>query len=297
MYDLNELKTFVSVMETGNLKDSAQALGVSKSTLSRRINHLETVLNQPLLRRQANRLIANEAGLQFLPFAKKMLAIADDGLKAVEDLKGEVTGKLTVYVHNILIRGWFSNRMFEFLDKYPGVNMEVKTGNNVSQGSSANDVSIWVGKPTDEGLKAEKIGQLTQGVYASPRYLEERGEFTHPSELNQCAWVDMIKNDENSICLDNEKEGRVCFSVPDSRLIVDQFTLHVDAMIRGNGVGILPHYLVDMRARHHADSLVNCLPDWRADPMPVYIQYPYGHLPKKLQVLINYLKEESQHFY
>lgn len=297
MYDLNEVKTFVSVMETGNLKDSAQALGVSKSTLSRRINHLETVLNQPLLRRQANRLIANEAGLQFLPFARKMLEIADEGQKAVEDLKGEVSGKLTVYVHNVLIRGWFSNRMFEFLDKHPGVNMEVKTGNNLSQGLAGNDVSIWVGKPVDEGLKVEKIGELSQGVFASPHYLEEVGKITHPSDLNHYAWVDMSKNDEHSICLDNETDGKVCFEVPESRLVVDQFTLHVDAIVRGNGLGILPHYLVDMRSKYHADSLVNCLPEWRAEPMPVYLQYPYGHLPKKLQVLIDYLKDESQHFY
>ncbi|MFI8619532.1 LysR family transcriptional regulator [Marinomonas sp. NPDC078689] len=297
MYDLNEVKTFVSVMGTGNLKESALELGVSKSTLSRRINHLETVLNQPLLRRQANRLIANEAGLQFLPFARKMLEIADEGLKAVEDLKGEVTGKLTVYVHNVLIRGWFSSRMFEFLDQHPGVNMEVKTGNNLVQGLSGNDVSIWVGQPADEGLKAEKIGELSQGVYASPQYLEETTHIQHPSELHHYAWVDMIKNDEGSICLENDVDGKVCFEVPESRLIVDQFTLHADAIVRGNGVGILPNYLVDMRAKHHADSLVNCLPDWRADPMPVYIQYPYGHLPKKLQVLINYLKEESRHFY
>ena len=108
MYDLNELQAFVSVMKTGSLRKSAHKLGVSKSTLSRRISHLEGAVNQPLLRRQANQLLANEPGIKFLPYAEAILKTALEGQLAIEELKEEVSGSITLYVHDALVRGWFS---------------------------------------------------------------------------------------------------------------------------------------------------------------------------------------------
>ncbi|MCA1771842.1 MAG: LysR family transcriptional regulator, partial [Halomonas sp.] len=63
MHDFDELKAFAEVMASGSLTRSAHKLGLAKSTLSRRISHLEARLDQPLLRRQANRLLPTEAGL------------------------------------------------------------------------------------------------------------------------------------------------------------------------------------------------------------------------------------------
>lgn len=297
MYDLNEVRTFVSVMETGSLKESAQQLGVSKSTLSRRISHLEQALNQPLLRRQANRLFANEAGIKFLPFAQKMLNVADQGHKAVEELKEEISGSLVVYVHTTLVRGWFSSLMFDFLEEFPQVNIEVRTGNQSSQEIKSNDICVWVGEPTNEQLRSEQIGTLSQGLYASAEYLERIGMLNHPSELNQYAWVDTLKNEQNNIMLEHETQGDVSFDLPKSRLTVDQYILHAEAIIRGKGVGLLPHYFATKHLNRHPEVFVSCLPEWKGKPMPVYLQYPFGHLPKKMQTLIQHLREEAKAFY
>ena len=140
MYDLNEVRTFVSVMETGSLKESAQKLGVSKSTLSRRINHLEHALSQPLLRRQANRLFANEAGIKFLPFAKKMLTVADEGHKAVEELK---EGKEPSLDDLLREQTEVEMRMPALLpDEYiPDVNTRLSMYKRIARVSSASDLS------------------------------------------------------------------------------------------------------------------------------------------------------------
>ncbi|BDX01936.1 MAG: LysR family transcriptional regulator [Marinomonas sp.] len=297
MYDLNEVRTFVSVMETGNLKESAQQLGVSKSTLSRRISHLEDALKQPLLRRQANRLIANEAGIKFLPFAKKMLNVADEGHKAVEELKEEVSGSIVAYVHTTLVRGWFTGLMFDFLDEFPQVNIEIRTGNQLFQEIKSNDICVWVGEPTNDQLRSEKIGELSQGLYASTAYLERIGMLNHPAELNHFAWVDTLKNDQNNITLDHETQGNVSFELPPSRLTVDQYALHADAIARGKGVGLLPHYFAKKHLHRHPDVFVSCLPEWKGKTLPVYLQYPFGHLPKKMQTLIQHLREEAKAFY
>jgi DNA-binding transcriptional LysR family regulator len=284
-------------METGSLKESAQELGVSKSTLSRRISHLEEALKQPLLRRQANRLIANEAGIKFLPFAKKMLNVADEGYKAVEELKDEISGSLVVYVHTTLVRGWFSGLMFDFLEEFPQVNIEVRTGNQLFQEIKSNDICVWVGEPVNDQLRSEQIGALSQGLYASSAYLERIGMLNHPTELNHYAWVDTLKNEQNNITLEHETEGGVSFDLPQSRLTVDQYILHAEAIIQGKGVGLLPHYFAEKHLDRHPEVFISCLPEWKSKPLPVYLQYPFGHLPKKMQTLIQYLREEAKSFY
>lgn len=297
MYDLNEVRTFISVMETGNLKESAQKLGVSKSTLSRRISHLEQALSQPLLRRQANRLFANEAGIKFLPYAKNILKMADEGYKAVEELKDEISGSLIVYVHTTLVRGWFSGLMFDFLDEFPQVNIEVRTGNQLFQETKSNDICVWVGEPVNDQLRSEQIGSLSQGLYASSKYLERKGMINHPTELNHYAWVDTLKNEQNNITLEHKTEGDISIDLPQSRLTVDQYILHAEAIIQGKGVGLLPHYFADKHIKRHPEVFVSCLPEWKGTALPVHLQYPFGHLPKKMQTLIQYLREEAKGFY
>ena len=105
MYDLEELATFADVMESGSLTVSARRLGVAKSTLSRRIAHLETRLDQPLLRRQANRLMPTEAGGLFLGYAREMLRIAEQSHLALDDLKAEISGEVVVKVPSALAPG------------------------------------------------------------------------------------------------------------------------------------------------------------------------------------------------
>lgn len=297
MYDLNEVKTFVSVMETGSLRDSAFELGVSKSTLSRRISNLEQALNQPLLRRQANRLIANEAGIKFLPFAKMMLKIATDGHKAVEELKDEVSGELTVYVDNSLIRGWFTSLMFQFLEDFPEVNITVRTVESFDKTLTGNDIVIWIGEPNENQLKTEKIGQLTQGLYASKRYHDQIQPLAHPEDINQNRWISAFHFIGEEIQFDHKTEGSVNVKIPKSRLKADQYNLHLDAIVRGKGIGILPSFLAERHAIYHPNTLTPCLPEWTVAALPVFLQYPYGHLPKKLKVLLETIKEKSGLFF
>ena len=60
-----------------------------------------------------------------------------------------------------------------------------------------------------------------------------------------------------------------------------QYILHAEAIIRGKGVGLLPHYFAEKHLKRHPEVFVSCLPEWKGKSLPVYLQYPFGHLPKK----------------
>jgi len=145
MYDFDELAAFADVMTTGSLTRSAQKLGLAKSTLSRRISQLEARLNQPLLRRQANRLIPTEAGLLFHQYCTELLAMAAHSQEALAELREEISGKVTLEVHGALARGWMAGVMDAFLTRYPKVELTLHTRETPPSKMHSNSVHIWLG--------------------------------------------------------------------------------------------------------------------------------------------------------
>jgi len=291
VYNFDELKAFTIVMESGNLSISARRMGVAKSTLSRRIGQLEVQLGQPLLRRQGNRLLPTEAGSLFLDYAREMLRIAEQSQLALDDLKAEISGVIVVKVHSALARSFMARQAARFLERHPKANLEVLTLSSAPAVPDGSAIHLWVGAVAECGLRQETLGWITRGVYANPDYLLHRGTPTHPHELKNHAWIDLLGDTESGITLSHPHHGRYHLQSADSRLRVDQLALHADAIARGQGVGLMPHWMAERRLRHHPDTLVQCLGEWQASPLPVTLLYPYGHQPRKITALIEQLRQ------
>ena len=292
MYDLNDLKSFVSVVESGNLSASAKELRVSKSTLSRRISHLEDVMHQPLMRRQANRMLINDAGRTFLPFAQNILETVERAHLKVDELKETVSGKLNFALFSGLNRSWVNRELFNYLATYPDVNVEVYTLTGLDGLRADTDLAIWMGEVNDSSFKAELLGQMSCGLYASKDYIARAGTPNTLAELehHDCLNVHNFYASGPCLSLFNEQEGDCEVVMPRSRLTTDLLSFHIDGIVNGRGIGVIPNEMVAARAKHHPDDMMRVLPEWHAPSIPLYLLYPYGHLPKRCQALIQQLK-------
>lgn len=291
MYDFDELAAFADVMATGSVTRSAQKLGLAKSTLSRRISQLEARLNQPLLRRQANRLIPTEAGLLFHTYCTELLSMASHSQEALAELREEISGKVTLEIHGALARSWMAPVVNAFLNSYPKVELELRTRETPPTKMHSNSVHVWLGFTNECGLNQECLGHLTRGLYASPRYLAENGSPTHPDELPQYAWIDLLSTASNGLTLHHARYGDYLFDPPRSRLRVDLTALHIDAIAGHQGIGLLPHWLVKRREEHHPGELVPCLVGWEPTPLPINLLYAYGHQPRRTNALLDFLRQ------
>ncbi|TDP00502.1 LysR family transcriptional regulator [Marinomonas balearica] len=291
MYDLNDLQSFAMVMETENLTESARLLGVSKSTLSRRISNLEGILGQPLLLRHANKMSANDAGRAFFPFAKKILDTAKQGKKTLDHLQDEVVGEVDVTVFSSFARSWFPNEVLSFLDKYPDVSINLRTDSILSHDIKS-DITLWLGEIKDTHLKAELLGQVSCGLYISSGFSSRYKNPETIKELEDLPWVNLhnlyTPSDELELC--HNEQGMEAISIPRSRLLSDQIGMQMEAIVSGNGVGILPDYMAERREKHHPGDLIRVFPDWQLPSLPMYLIYPYGHLPKRIQAFLQHLR-------
>ena len=291
MYDFDELTAFADVMTTGSLTRSAQKLGLAKSTLSRRISQLEARLNQPLLRRQANRLIPTEAGLLFHTYCTELLAMAAHSQEALAELREEISGKVTLEVHGALARSWMASAIDAFLKRYPKVELTLHTRETPPTKMHSNSVHVWLGPTHECGLNQERLGELSRGLYASPGYLAVADSPSHPEQLKNHAWVDLLASTSNGLQLLHSELGEYAFSPPRSRLRVDLTALHIDAIACGQGIGLLPHWLVEKREQHHPGELINCLPGWEPAPLSVTLLYAYGHQSRRINALLEFLRD------
>ncbi|MFC7366894.1 MULTISPECIES: LysR family transcriptional regulator [Vreelandella] len=291
MYDFDELSAFADVMSTGSLTRSAHKLGLAKSTLSRRISQLEARLEQPLLRRQANRLIPTEAGLLFHSYCTELLAMAAHSQEALAELREEISGKVTLEVHGALARGWMAGVVDAFLTRYPKVELTLHTRESPPTKMHSNSVHIWLGATHECGLNQERLGHLTRGLYANPSYLAKAGYPKHPNELKTHAWIDLLDTSSNGLLLHHPQHDDYLFHAPRSRLRVDLTVLHIDAIAYGQGIGLLPHWVVGKREQHHPGDLVGCLPGWEPTPLPITMLYAYGHHSRRVNALLDFLRE------
>lgn len=291
MNDLKELTAFALVLRTGSLTAAARELDLPKSTISRRIQHLELSLDQSLLRREGNRVEPTEAGTLLARYAQQILSIADRGQEALEAIRQEVSGELLLYIHTAFIRGWLMPIVEDFMARHEGIRVMLRTCNTFPEPDNRDAICLWLGAPpASSTMRAEQVGSLARGIYAHPEYLHRWGSPTHPRELHQHHWIDLIGDSETEVTLSHAEQGSFAAPTPPSRLRVSELVLHTDAISRGRGLGILPHWLVGLRERAHPGELAASLPGWEATPQPVHLLYPHGQLPRRSIAFLDALR-------
>ena len=81
--DIDLLRTFLEIVETGHFIRAAERLNVTQSTVSARIKELESRLGQPVFQRGRSGASLTGAGRHFLPHATAMLRIWRQARQAV----------------------------------------------------------------------------------------------------------------------------------------------------------------------------------------------------------------------
>ena len=122
--ELRQLKYFVKSAEYLNFSVAAKHLYITQSTLSQQIKQLEFELGFELFLRNSRHISLTEAGEEFLPFARKTIVDAEDGVQRLHDLQHVKTGTLKVGVtyslSTVLTEG-----MISFMKAFPGIKLEV----------------------------------------------------------------------------------------------------------------------------------------------------------------------------
>lgn len=122
--ELRQLKYFVKSAEYLNFSVAAKHLYITQSTLSQQIKQLEFELGFELFFRNSRHISLTEAGEEFLPFARKTILDAEDGVQRLNDLQRVKVGTLRVGV-TYSLSSVLTEGLISFMKEFPGIKLEI----------------------------------------------------------------------------------------------------------------------------------------------------------------------------
>jgi DNA-binding transcriptional LysR family regulator len=128
--NIEEIKTFLAVVELGGVTRAARRLHRSQPAISRRLGILERDLGAPLFERLRGRAPLTEAGSAFLPHAEAVLASLRDGRDAVRALQAGIEGVISLALVGTLADTHIVEALRRFAAKFKNVRLELRTASS-----------------------------------------------------------------------------------------------------------------------------------------------------------------------
>lgn len=263
---------------------------MSVTMVSNHIQSLEDRLGARLLNRTTRKVSLTEIGKAYYERSRQILMDLDEADRIADALHSTPRGTLRVYTNTHIVR--FLSPVFdEYLSLYPGVSIELATGERmIDLIEEGYDLAIRTLTPPDSSLIARKLSPWRHILCCTPAYLETHPEPKHPSDLT------------NHNCLQYtfypyRDEWR--FEEPDKQLVTVRVTGNVISTngellrfltLKGHGLFLAPSFLV---ADELADgSLIPLLPDYRPVEFSINAIYPHrSHLSSKVRIFIDLLAD------
>ncbi|QKD02230.1 LysR substrate-binding domain-containing protein [Mesorhizobium loti] len=121
--DLNLLKTFVAVVESGSLSNAAPRVGRSQSAVSMQMQRLEEMVGTQLLVRGPRTVVPNAIGEDFLIYARRLLKLSDEAWASVT--RPKETGSVRLGVPDDYAAFLLPPVLSRFAEDHPLVTVEL----------------------------------------------------------------------------------------------------------------------------------------------------------------------------
>ena len=272
MADLNDVRIFVTVAQFESISKAARSLGMSVSTVSRRLAILESALGVSLVRRTTRRVTLTPQGREYFNQCQQPLTVIQDAERVLTQAQRKPEGILRVSVPMILSQSSFLDFLSRFSKEHAGIRIDLFITNLFVDLAADNiDIAIRFGELRDSRLVATKLGKCIRYVVATREYLKGRKLPSEPQELksHDCVMLNAKNNQTDWELLSGRKKVRVRVSGPMASRDCKSLTGFV---FRGHGVGLLPSSYCE-QALVKGD-LVRLLPRWTSPPIPVFAVYP-----------------------
>jgi DNA-binding transcriptional LysR family regulator len=294
--DLNDFFYFVQVVDRGGFTAAGRTLRIPKSTLSHRIQQLETNLGVRLLNRTSRRFAMTDAGEDFYRHAVTMLREAELAETAIRHRLSEPTGTVRCTAAVATMQFAMRDIMADFLVRYPKVNVVAHaTDQTVDIVGENFDVAIRAHSDPlpDSTLVQRTLTPAPWFLFAGAAYVDANGPLHGPRDLEKHPSLFMMRTGVSPIWrLRRSGRRREEVVVPlTPRLLIDDMLSLKQAAIGGLGIVALPGYVC--RDDVQSGVLRQVLPGWIAGDSTLTALMPYrqGLLPS-VRAFVEHLAAE-----
>lgn len=289
---IEDLRIYVAVIQTGNFTAAAEQLMLSKQYVSRRIAALEASLGARLLNRNTRKLSVTDSGQLFARHAQRILDDVQAAEQAVSGQRQALRGSFRLSVPMSFGISHLSPYIAEFLSLHPGLQFQVELADrHVDMVGEGFDMAIRIGTLPDSSLIARRLGEFRRVICASPAYLQGAGAPRTPDELREHR------------CLRYGRESQTGWELfqGDSRQVVpvhgpmasNNGEMLRDAAVAGLGLILLPEFIVAPALAR--GELVTVLEAWQPAALHLNALYPQHRQRSEInRVFMAFLQDKLQ---
>ena len=296
MDTFSDLAFYQLLIRKGTLAATAQEIGITPSSASKRLAALEDRLGVRLLHRTTRRMSLTPEGEFYLSEGGRLLEEMHELEHKVSGAKAMPRGLVRVSATLGFGRQHIAPALSEFARIYPEVEAQLHlTSRPINMVEEGFDASIRFGELPDSRLTARKLAVNRRILCAAPSYLKEAGEPTFPRELQQHRCIFLRESDETFGTWHLNRGSR-------------QETVKIQGALSSNdgacvlswaldGHGILMRSEWDIAPYLRSGRLRQILPEWTTPPADIYLVYPTrANLTAKTRALIDFMLERFEKY-
>jgi DNA-binding transcriptional LysR family regulator len=232
--DWDDLRYVLAIYREKTLSAAAGSLGVTRTTVGRRLKDAEARLGVRLFDRSEDGLAATAAGEELANTALRLeeeIHVTEGRLRGRD---AQLRGRLRVSTVDFVFAG-FPDVFSTFVERYPGVDLTVNVTNEpVSLARREADVALRIGNSPADRLLGRRVGRLEFEAYAARSLVERVGlgapladfPWLHQDERSDGRWLD----------------GWLAKHAPGAKVVFrsDDYAVRRQALAAGIGVHFLP---------------------------------------------------------
>jgi DNA-binding transcriptional LysR family regulator len=257
----DDLKSFLLCAKYKSFRNAAEMLGLTSTTLMRRIDRLEERLGCKLFLRDQSGLTLSDEGAPMIGDVMEMERYAFNVFRRAAQSSNDASGTVRVAVTEGPGNFWILPRLIDFQKTYRKITVDLRCA--MEQADVARleaDIAIQLEPPTNPDLIVAKLGRLHIYPFVSEQYQKLHGV---PASLSELKSHRIVK--QNAPQVDDSAYARVLGLTSLEGIVGIKTNSSIGvlyAVERGAGVGFLPTssialgaplVAVDMGVSHHAD--------------------------------------------
>lgn len=293
MGQIEDLRSFVQIVEQGSIGKAAEQAGVAKSAMSRKLRLLEERLQAVLIARNTRQWALTEAGREYYERGLGVITAFDEFEARVRNDIVELRGEIKLSVPLYFGRVGLSSHLLAFSKLHPDIHLNIEFSDRIVDVIDEHfDMVVRISDLPDSTLIARQLCQTRHVYCASPDYISNHDTINDPGDLQS----------HRIIQFGSAKRLKWSFISPAGKNIVVPLSasmnshdgaLLIEAAEQCLGIVRVPDFLA--RTALESGSLVQILSSYKLEPRSVSIIYPTArYLPHRVRALMEYLLENVE---
>ena len=291
MNQIEDMQTFVRIVDAGSITKAAEQLNTVKSAISRRLAELERRLGVTLLTRTTRSQSLTDSGKIYYQQCNRII---DDVIEIESSIQNEhcaLVGRIKLAAPLSFGLLHLAPALREFYKIQPDIHFDLDFNDRkVDLVEEGFDLAIRITKLQDSNLIARKISETKLILAASPAYLKSHTKIINPTDFQKGHVRLNYKNSSENWSFIDSNNKPMQVNIP-SILDTNNGDYLCQAAVAGMGIVYIPEFIVYKQIK--LKQLLPIIPDAIiSESLNIYAIYPQTrHLSKRVRSLIDFLSQ------